>query len=63
MNQGQGKLGLGPLLNFGNDQELIPMRIVNEWRTCMEYRELNNATRKDHYLIPFVDQMLDRLAG
>nr|XP_016485507.1 PREDICTED: RNA-directed DNA polymerase homolog [Nicotiana tabacum] len=29
----------------------------------MDYRKLNNATRKDHFFLPFIDQMLDRLAG
>lgn len=29
----------------------------------MDYRKLNNATRKDHFPLYFVDQMLDRLAG
>nr|GEU35789.1 reverse transcriptase domain-containing protein [Tanacetum cinerariifolium] len=27
-----------------------------------DYRKLNDATRKDHFLIPFMDQMLERLA-
>ena len=29
----------------------------------MDYQKLNDATRKDHYPDPFIDQMLDRLAG
>ena len=29
---------------------------------CIDYRKLNTATRKDHYHLPFIDQMLDRLA-
>ncbi|GJS84974.1 reverse transcriptase domain-containing protein [Tanacetum coccineum] len=27
------------------------------------YRKLNEATRKDHFPLPFMDQMLERLAG
>ena len=43
--------------------ELIPTRTVTGWRVCIDYRKLNNATRKDHYPLPFIDQMLDKLAG
>ncbi|XP_024033498.1 uncharacterized protein LOC112095624 [Citrus clementina] len=43
--------------------ELIPIRRVTGWRVCMDYRKLNKATRKDHFPLPFIDQMLDRLAG
>ncbi|KAJ9562313.1 LOW QUALITY PROTEIN: hypothetical protein OSB04_007473 [Centaurea solstitialis] len=43
--------------------ELIPTRIVTGWRIFMDYRQLNLATKKDHFPLPFIDQMLDRLAG
>ncbi|XP_070017172.1 uncharacterized protein [Nicotiana sylvestris] len=43
--------------------ELISTRTVTGWRICMDYRKLNLATRKDHFPLPFIDQMLDRLAG
>ncbi|GKA01567.1 hypothetical protein Tco_0674232 [Tanacetum coccineum] len=33
------------------------------WRVCIDYRKLNDATRKDHFTLPFIDQMLERLAG
>nr|GEY11070.1 reverse transcriptase domain-containing protein [Tanacetum cinerariifolium] len=33
------------------------------WRVCIDYQKLNDATRKDHFPLPFMDQMLERLAG
>ena len=42
--------------------ELIPIRTVTGLRVCIYYRKQNTATRKDHYPLPFIDQMLDRLA-
>ena len=41
---------------------LIPTRTVSGWRVCINYRKLNTATIKDHYPLPFINQMLDRLA-
>nr|GEX42078.1 reverse transcriptase domain-containing protein [Tanacetum cinerariifolium] len=45
------------------ENELIPTRLVTGWRVCIDYRKLNDATRKDHFSLPFMDQMLERLAG
>ena len=42
--------------------ELIPIRTVTGWRVCIDYKKLNTATRKDHFPLPFIDHMLDRLA-
>ncbi|GJS35497.1 reverse transcriptase domain-containing protein [Tanacetum coccineum] len=45
------------------DNELIPTRLVIGWHVCIDYQKLNDATRKDHFSLPFMDQMLERLAG
>nr|GEU33753.1 reverse transcriptase domain-containing protein [Tanacetum cinerariifolium] len=45
------------------ENELILTRLVTGWRVCIGYRKLNEATRKDHFPLPFMDQMLERLAG
>nr|GEX55563.1 reverse transcriptase domain-containing protein [Tanacetum cinerariifolium] len=45
------------------DNELISTRLVTRWRVCIDYHKLNEATRKDHFPLLFMDQMLERLAG
>ena len=45
------------------ENELVPTRIQTGWRVCIDYRKLNATTRKDHFPLPFIDQMLERLAG
>ena len=45
------------------NNELIPTRVPSGWRVCIDYRKLNAGTRKDHFPLPFVDQMLERVAG
>nr|GEV16340.1 DNA-directed DNA polymerase [Tanacetum cinerariifolium] len=44
------------------ENELILTRLVTGWRVCIDYRKLNEATRKDHFPLLFMDQMLNRLA-
>ncbi|GKC06158.1 reverse transcriptase domain-containing protein [Tanacetum coccineum] len=46
-----------------DENKLVPTRLVTGWRVCIDYRKLNEATRKDHFPLPFMDQMLERLAG
>ena len=47
-----------------NDKnELIPQRIVTGYRMVIDFRKLIKATRKDHYPLPFIDQMLERLSN
>ena len=55
------KGGMTVVKNQNN--ELIPQRTVTGWRMCIDYRKLNAATRKDHFPLPFIDEMLERLAN
>ena len=55
------KGGFTIIINEKN--ELIPTRTVIGWRVCNDYIKLNTTTRKDHYPLPFINQMLNRLAG
>jgi len=41
---------------------LVPKKNV-KWRICVDYRELKKATKKDHFPLPFINQVLDGLAG
>nr|GEX53176.1 reverse transcriptase domain-containing protein [Tanacetum cinerariifolium] len=54
----------GGMTVIKNDEnKLVPTRLVTGWRVCIDYRKLNEATRKDHFPLPFMDQMLEILAG
>ncbi|CAL8988370.1 unnamed protein product, partial [Prunus brigantina] len=55
------KSGITVVKNEAN--ELVPTRMTTGWRVCIDYRKLNTATSKDHFPLPFIDQMLERLAG
>ncbi|GJT41017.1 reverse transcriptase domain-containing protein [Tanacetum coccineum] len=39
------------------NDELVPTRTVTGWRVCIDYHKLNEATVKDHFPLPFMDQM------
>ncbi|XP_058211593.1 uncharacterized protein LOC131323767 [Rhododendron vialii] len=47
-----------------NDEgELVSTRVQTGWRVCINYRKLNSSTRKDHFPLPFIDQILERVVG
>ena len=52
----------GVIVVANEHNELIPTRVTSGWRVCIDYRKLNAGTRKDHFPLPFVDQMLERVA-
>ena len=53
----------GVIVVENENNELIPTRVTSGWRVCIDYRKLNASTRKDHFHLPFVDQMLERVEG
>ncbi|RDY10310.1 Retrovirus-related Pol polyprotein, partial [Mucuna pruriens] len=55
------KFGMAVIKN--QQDELEPMRIQKSWQVYIDYRKLNQATRKDHFPLPFIDQVLEKLAG
>nr|GEV77331.1 reverse transcriptase domain-containing protein [Tanacetum cinerariifolium] len=52
----------GMMVVTNDNNELILTRLVTKWCVCIDYQKLNDATRKDHFTPPFMDQMLERLA-
>jgi len=55
------KSGVTVITNEKN--ELIPTRTITSWCMCIDYRKLNSMTRKDHFPLSFMDQILERVAG
>ncbi|RDX82438.1 Retrovirus-related Pol polyprotein from transposon 17.6, partial [Mucuna pruriens] len=53
----------GMIVMKNQQDELVPTRIQNNWRVCIDYRRLNQATCKDHFPLPFIDQVLEKLSG
>ena len=43
--------------------EEMPTRLTTGLRVCIDYRRLNEVTRKDHFPLPFMDQLLERISG
>ena len=57
------KISEGGITVVPNDKdELIPQRIITGYRMVIDFRKLNKATKKDHYPLPFINQMLERLS-
>jgi hypothetical protein len=53
----------GMIVIYNEKNEFIPQQTVTGWRMCIDYQKLNKATRKDHFPLPFIDEMLERLAN
>ena len=45
-----------------DNDELIPQRIVTSYRMVIDFCKLIKDTKKDHYPLPFTDQVLERLS-
>ena len=63
----QKLLEVGFIYPILDSEWVSPLVIIpkknGKWRVCVDYRELNKATQKDHFPFPFIDQVLDTLSG
>ncbi|RDX86271.1 Retrovirus-related Pol polyprotein from transposon 17.6, partial [Mucuna pruriens] len=50
------KSGMTVIKNW--QDEMVSTKVQNNWRVCINYRKLNQTTRKDHFPLSFVDQVL-----
>ena len=55
------KSGVTMVLNEKGEE--MPTRLTTGWRVCIDYRRMNEVTRKDHFPLPFLDQLLERVSG
>ena len=53
---------LGVTMVHNGKGEVMPTRLTTGWRVCIDYRRLNEVTRKDYFLLPFMDQLLERIS-
>ncbi|KAI5320982.1 hypothetical protein L3X38_040690 [Prunus dulcis] len=53
----------GVIVVENDNGEMVPTRVTIGWRMCIDYRKLNSVTRKDHFPLPFLDQILERVTG
>ena len=42
---------------------VIPKKNGKWWRVCVDYKPLNAATKRDHFPLPFQDEILNEVAG
>jgi hypothetical protein len=63
----QKLLNAGFIYPISENEWVSPLVIVpkknGKCRVCVDYRALNKATQKDHFPLPFIDQVLDSLSG
>jgi hypothetical protein len=45
-----------------DENELVAQRTITGYRMCIDFRKSNKVTKKDHYPLPFLDQMIERLS-
>ena len=63
----QKLLNVNFLYPISDSKWVSPLVVVpkknGKWQICVDYGELNKATLKYYFPLPFIDQVLDTLAG
>ena len=55
------KSGVTTLYNEKGEE--MPTLLTTSWRVCIDYKRINEVTREDHFPLPFIDQLLERISG
>ena len=53
----------GVKVTMNEKGEEIQTCLPTKWRVYINYQKLNSATKKDHFRLRFIDQILDRVVG
>ena len=63
----QKQLDVGLIYPILDSEWVSPLVLVpkknGKWRICVDYREVNKYIKKEHFPVPFIDQVLDGLVG
>ena len=54
------KAGITVVKNYKGEE--VSTRLTTGWRVCIDYKRLNAVTRRDHFPLPFIDQVLERVS-
>ena len=53
----------GVMVMMNKKGEEIQTCLPTKWRVYIDYRKVSSAMKKDHFPLPFIDQIVDRLIG
>ena len=54
---------VGITVKMNDKGEELQTHLPINWQLCIDYRKHNAARKRDHFPLPFIDQILDKLSG